>query len=454
MPFEIKMPMLSPTMESGKLVRWVKKEGEQVNYEDIVAEIETDKTTMEVVSYSEGILYKILVPENTTSVPVNKAICILLLEGEKESEIDINKYNDNNTVHTPENILNPTPQDFANIGNDTTVITNNNANISKQDNVDLNINIKKNFITPVARKLLKENGISLDDNEIYNITNSTNKNRITKSDIEKVLHNQKKKNSDIDKYTSHNILYSNGNITQPSKTIKIPVSPMRKAISDRLFLSKTSIPHFYLKNTCCVDKLLKLRSEINSNIIDDNENTSNTKITINDFLVKASAMALKDSPKMNTFWDTDNIIQYQDIDVSVAVSLEDGLITPIVRSADKKSISQISQNIKDLAKRARSGKLDPSEYQGGGLTVSNLGMYGVEECFSIINPPQVAILAIGALRQELSFTVLENGTKDIIEKNVITVTMSCDHRVADGSIATAFFQKFKYYIENPMLILI
>lgn len=475
MPFEIKMPMLSPTMESGKLVRWLKKEGEKINYEDVVAEIETDKAIMEVVSYSEGVLYKILVPDNTESVPVNKVICVLLLDGESEEDINNNgtdnkisntipvqeiKENiDTTTLQKPEvkkNIDAITSQTHTPSIYKATILEHTDNNLdnypkNKKDDIDGG----KVFITPVAKKIAKENNINTTD--LSKITGSGPRNRIVKSDIENMLNTKLNTNIGTKNILSSSIAQNTIALDPTITTYKeVEISPMRKTIAERLVISKSSIPHFYLKNTCCVDKLLQLRADMNSIFTPENDasNICNTKITINDFFIKASAMALKDSPQMNASWNKDNIIQYSVVDIAVAVALEDGLITPIVRSADTKSLSQISANVKDLAIRAKSGKLNPNEYQGGGFTISNLGMYGTEECFSIINPPQVAILAVGALRKELEFTTLINGNREIIEKNVITVTVSCDHRVADGAIAATFFQKFKNYIENPILMLV
>ena len=400
MPIEVLMPALSPTMKDGKLVKWCKKEGDEIIPGDVIAEVETDKATMEIEAIDEGRLGKILVEEGQAKVAVNSLIALILEDDETEKDLenfDTTQKNDDIVVKevaqsNSDDIIVPELENSALLP-DTRIIA-----------------------SPLAKKIASNENLSLKD-----ISGSGPRGRIIKNDVLNALSNRSSEQN------------------EDCKTIEI--STMRRVIAERLVASKQSIPHFYLKIDCQLDKLLELRKQINE--------TSEEKITINDFIIKASGLAIKKVPIVNSSWQENYVIRNKNIDISVAVSVEDGLITPIIKNADEKSLVAISKEMKTLAKRAKENSLKLDEFQGGCITISNMGMYEIKEFFAIINPPQSAILAIGS--GEKRPAILDNK---VVIKTVMAVTLSCDHRIIDGAIAAKFLNEIKNYIENPLTILI
>lgn len=415
MPIKITMPALSPTMTEGNLVRWLKKEGDTVKAGQVLAEIETDKATMEVEAVDEGILGKILVPEGTESVLVRTPIAILLEEGEDASAMDTMVETKADVkvdvpVATPDAAPTQTPQ----------------AAPSQQ----MAQTSERIFASPLARRIADQNGIAL-----AAITGSGPHGRIIKADVEMSL--------------------ASGSPSQPSRPTpaqgltygdsgyaEIPLTNMRKIIAKRLTESKQLVPHFYLNVDCELDALLKLRSEIN-------ERLEEGKLSVNDFIVRATALALMKVPASNASWHDTHVRQYAAADVCVAVAIDSGLVTPVVRSANLKSLTAISAEVKSLAERARAGKLKPEEFQGGSFTISNLGMYGIKDFAAIINPPQACIMAVGAGEKR---AVVKDDTIQIA--TVMTCTLSADHRVVDGAIGATFLTAFKEFIEDPLRLVI
>ncbi|QLK57489.1 pyruvate dehydrogenase complex dihydrolipoamide acetyltransferase [Ehrlichia ruminantium] len=403
---EVLMPALSPTMTSGIIRKWYKSEGEEVKSGDIIADIETDKAVMEFEYTDEdGIMGKIIVAEGTKNVLVNQLIALIVTDKLDLKEVD--EYVSSSTASKTEKasvVLQGEEE-----------IKNNVATISEP---------KRIKISPLAKKIASDFAI-----DINSIQGTGPYGRIVKADVLDVV--SKKENSVEIMPTS------NGENTF------IEVSSMRKVIAERLVYSKQMIPHFYVSVDCKVDDLLKVRLEINA------ENFG-TKITINDFIIKAVSMSIKKFPEINVSWDdNDKIIAFANIDISVAVSIDDGLITPIIRNADKKSLLEISNEVKMLASKAKTGKLKPEEFQGGGFTISNLGMFGIKEFNAIINPPQSCIMAVGC--SDKRAIIVDD---QICISNVMTVTLSVDHRVIDGVLAAKFLNCFKSYIEKPYLMLI
>lgn len=414
MPIKILMPALSPTMEEGNLAKWHKKEGDKINPGEVIAEIETDKATMEVEAVDEGRMGKIIVPAGTENVKVNSLIAILLEEGEEESALDDFKFEERDhkketdvktSLDTEVHIIKeiPTPKSLE----------------------DKNVRI---FASPLARKIAELEGVDL-----ANIKGSGPHGRIIKSDV---IANISK--SEI-KTTSHSIARD-----QTEYKI-IPNNNIRKIIAKRLQESKQTIPHFYLSIECNIDKLLEVREDVNLTLSED----KTRKVSVNDFIILAVAKALQEVPEANASWELAGIKYYNNIDVSVAVAIEGGLITPIIKNADKKNIYKISSEMKELARKARENKLNPEEFQGGGFSISNLGMYGIKKFSAIINPPQSCILAVGEGSRR---AVVIND--EIKIATMIDVTLSCDHRVVDGAIGAKFLSSFKKFIERPTLMLI
>ena len=397
MSIEILMPALSPTMTEGNLSKWLVKEGDKVNSGDVIAEIETDKATMEIESADEGTVTKLLIKEGTESVPVNSPIAVL--DGEENENDDTDNKDDfiktdekiNNSEETPKEELSSQPTEKK-------IITVN-------EDISFNDQIKA---SPIVKKIAKEDGINLD-----NIKGSGPNGRI----IMKDLNISDKINQKI-----------NDNFYSPSS--------IRKVIAKRTTETKQNVPHFYLSIESNTDKLIEMRKKINENL--------NEKISINDILVKALAQAQFLNPATNVSWSDGKIIKYETIDVSIAVALKEGLITPIIKDADKKGLIEISLEIKDLVKKANKGSLLPEEYNGGTISISNLGMFGITEFSAIINPPQSSILAVGAIRKVPS---VENDA--VVITNKLKSTLSADHRVLDGAVAAKLLKDFNDIIEDP-----
>ncbi|MCP1230809.1 pyruvate dehydrogenase complex dihydrolipoamide acetyltransferase [Acetobacter indonesiensis] len=418
MAIEVLMPALSPTMTEGALARWLKREGDAVSSGDVLAEIETDKATMEVEAVDEGILGRILIPEGTQGVAVNTPIAILVAEGESIPDaLDIPSAKP--------------PQPAAQSAEASPVLSAKPqaAEPTKPANKPQN----KVFASPLAKRIAKQKGLDLSQ-----ITGSGPNGRIVRKDVENA-------NGKPQKVAS---APSSAAVAPPSGGSQVvPHSTMRKVIARRLTEAKSTIPHFYVSVDIELDALMALRSQLNAT--SPEEGPEAFKLSVNDMLVKAAAVALKRIPTVNASFTEEAMILHDDVDISIAVSIPDGLITPIVRQADKKSLRQISQETKDLVKRARAGKLKPEEFQGGTFSISNMGMYGVKDFSAIINPPQAAILAIAAGRKQ---PVVKGN--ELAVATVMTVTLSVDHRVVDGSVAAEWLSAFRSVVESPLTLVI
>ena len=415
MPIKILMPALSPTMEHGNLAKWLKNEGDIIKAGDVIAEIETDKATMEVEAVDEGVLAKILIPQGTDEVPVNALIAVLIEDGENES--DLAEFITKEASAKPVSIVKAAPdkkqpETLSNVANSQPQPRPTSATPSSG----------RVFATPLARRVAAMDGISL-----ANIIGSGPHGRIVKADI--ISSGQTK-----------------GKIFRHTEEFRlVPNNNMRKIIAKRLLESKLTVPHFYLSIDCMMDALLEARVQINNTLGED----KNKKLSVNDFVILAAAKALKDVPAANASWSDEAIKIYNNVDISIAVAIDGGLITPLIRNADQKDIIKVSSEMKDLAKRARENSLKPEEFQGGGFSISNLGMYGIKSFNAIVNPPQGCILAVGMSSKRA--VVIE----DRIEmRMVMDVNLSCDHRVVDGAIGAQFLAAFKKYIESPILMFI
>ena len=422
MPINIQMPALSPTMEEGTLTKWLIKEGDTVESGDIMAEIETDKATMEFEAVDEGIIGKIIIPEGTTGVKVNEIIAILLEDGEDASSIEIQ-----------EDIK------LKNNTNDEVNVTNTEIKEIKADVIKSNSSADRVFATPLARRIAKSKDLDLNS-----ISGSGPYGRIVKADVEVSISLPSKDTVTITmaKSASSETVKS---LYKERVFIEIELDGMRKVIANRLTEAKQTIPHFYLRKSVNLDKLLKIRTEMNEGLAD-----KDTKISVNDFIIKASSLALQDVPKANVVWAEDRILQMKASDVAVAVSVEGGLFTPVIFDSENKSLSSLSSEIKDLASRARDRKLLPSEYQGGSFAISNLGMMGVENFDAVINPPHGSILAVGAgVKKPI---VLDDGSVSVA--TIMSLTLSVDHRAIDGALGAEFLSKITQYLENPLTMLV
>ena len=435
MPIEILMPALSPTMTEGNLVAWLKAEGDTISPGEVIAEIETDKATMEVEAVDEGVLGKILVAAGTEGVSVNAAIAILLEEGEDKSSIKDNAYRSDQIVvkNTQNSERKSEGQPDINEPKTGKVISENTkVPLGKmQSPLIVNQDDVRVAASPLARRMAEHAGLDL-----TKISGSGPNGRIIKADIDQVLSQDNAlKLPPVSTVTSPSI--------EPSAQYDaIPNNSMRKVIASRLTESKQAAPHFYMTVDCNVDALKQVRMELN-------EKVEGTKISINDLIIRASAIALKQVPEANASWTEEATLVYKTIDISVAVAIEGGLITPIIRDAGAKGVKEISVKMKDLANRAREGKLMPEEYQGGTFSISNLGMYGVKEFSAVINPPQGAILAIGAAEER---PIIKDGA--VAAATLMTCTLSVDHRVVDGAVGARFLSAFKRLIEDPLTMLL
>ncbi|MDC0976197.1 pyruvate dehydrogenase complex dihydrolipoamide acetyltransferase [Alphaproteobacteria bacterium] len=419
MSVNILMPALSPTMEEGTLSKWLVKEGDIITSGDLIAEIETDKATMEIESIDDGTIGKILVHEGQEAVKVNEPIAILLLDGENLSDIEsIKKVIQTESVQETEKI-----ESIEKIN----ISSNKTTKIDLDTNVNIE-NLKKNetriFASPLAKRIAKQKDINL------SLVNGSGPNgRILKDDIENFNNN---------KNLIQNEITSNNNNSELVKN-----SSMRKTIAERLVQSKNEAPHFYLSLDCNIDQLLKIRSMINL------KSNDKYKISVNDMIIKAASSSLIKVPKANASWENENTRYFNNTDISVAVAIDGGLITPIIKNVQSKGLLEISEDMKILANKAKDGKLLPEEYVGGSFSISNLGMYGIKEFSAVINPPQGAILAVGSGEKR---PIVFNDQLTIA--SVMTVTLSCDHRVVDGAVGAQFLSVFKDFIENPSLMLL
>ncbi len=420
MPINIQMPALSPTMEEGTLAKWLVKEGDTVESGDVMAEIETDKATMEFEAVDEGIIGKILVPEGSSGVKVNEIIAILLDDGEDVSNIE---------VQEPENKQ----------GIIETINTVENKPSIKLENSNKSLNKERVFATPLARRIAKSNNL-----ELTNIKGTGPYGRIVKADVETNNISYLEKPATLS-MTSSTTTETIKDIYKDRHFKEIALDGMRTVIANRLTEAKQTIPHFYLRRSVSLDKLLMIRAEMNDGLAD-----KGIKISVNDFIIKASSLALQDIPKANVVWAHDRILQMKSSDVAVAVSVEGGLYTPVLFDSENKSISSLSSEIKVLASKARDKKLSPREYQGGSFAISNLGMMGVENFDAVINPPHGSILAVGAGTKKP--IVMEDG--NISVATIMSMTLSVDHRAIDGALGAEFLARIAYYLENPVNMLV
>ncbi|MCC6597411.1 MAG: pyruvate dehydrogenase complex dihydrolipoamide acetyltransferase [Alphaproteobacteria bacterium] len=423
MPINVTMPALSPTMTEGTLAKWLKKEGDAVAAGDVIAEIETDKATMEVEAVDEGTLGKIVIAEGTEGVPVNSVIAVLLEEGEKASDINLDAQN------KPAKGA-PAPAQNDKAGSAQASQGQTQAQAKPADRV---------FASPLARRIAKDKGVDL-----ATVKGSGPRGRIVKADIE----NTKSTGSSAGQRTASAPSSAGPDAATLANAygmeyVEIPNNNIKKVTARRLTEAKQTIPHFYLTVECILDNLLAARKDLN-----DQANGA-YKLSVNDFVIKASAMALKAYPAANVSWSDAAILQYKYADISIAVATPNGLITPIIKKAETKGLQEISDEMKALAARAREGKLKPEEFQGGSFSISNLGMFGVSEFNAIVNPPQSCILAVGA---GVERPVVINGKLEI--RTVMNVTLSTDHRSVDGAVGAQWLQFFKRYIENPVSMLI
>jgi pyruvate dehydrogenase E2 component (dihydrolipoamide acetyltransferase) len=407
-------------MEEGTLAKWLVKEGDTVESGDVMAEIETDKATMEFEAVDEGIIGKILVPEGSTGVKVNEIIAILLDDGEDVSNIE---------VQEPGN-----KQDIIE-----TINTEENKPSIKLENSNKNLNKERVFATPLARRIAKSKNL-----ELTNIKGTGPYGRIVKADVESNNISYLEKPATLS-MTSSTTTETIKDIYKDRHFTEIALDGMRTVIANRLTEAKQTIPHFYLRRSVSLDKLLMIRAEMNDGLAD-----KGIKISVNDFIIKASSLALQDIPQANVVWAHDRILQMKSSDVAVAVSVEGGLYTPVLFDSENKSISSLSSEIKALASKARDKKLSPSEYQGGSFAISNLGMMGVENFDAVINPPHGSILAVGAGTKKP--IVMEDG--NISVATIMSMTLSVDHRAIDGALGAEFLARIAYYLENPVNMLV
>ena len=421
MPAQVLMPALSPTMTEGKLANWLKREGDVVESGDVLCEIETDKATMEVEAVEEGILGKIIVAAGTEGVSVNSLIAVILEEGESAADISVSP-----ALTPPENMELASSNSVASVPSIPSTLV----------QADTELKKIRVFASPLARRIAEQAGVNISD-----VNGSGPNGRIVKLDIEAAIAvGVPAINSTATLAQTPSIVEGSGGYTE------IPNSTMRKVIASRLLESKQTVPHFYLTVDCQIDALLSMRKTMNAAVP---EGDKSYKISVNDFVVRAVALALRQVPEANATWTDTAIRLLNDVDVSVAVATPNGLITPVVRRADEKSLVSISGEIKDLAARGRDGKLMPEEYQGGGFTISNLGMFGVKDFVAIINPPQSCILAVGAGQQR---PVVKDGVLAIA--TVMCCTLSVDHRSVDGAIGAKFLAAFKRMIEEPLTMIL
>lgn len=447
---EVQMPALSPTMTEGKIVSWSKKEGDAVAVGDVILEVETDKAVMEVESQNKGILGKILYNENEI-VAVGAIIALILEKGEnadvlKDFKVEA-KDKKNATTNTSTSCSNLDSKEDSNTDKENNCFDLNKKNsvedagnnISANQVVDCkNQNLKSEkdkgvFASPLAKKIAKLNNVNIND-----ICGSGPCGRIIKADVEALL-------------AGRNICYIKERIVNrdPVEFVDIEPSGMRCVVANRLSDSKHQIPHWYLKIKVDMTNLLAFKDDVNAmaKVIDGKPEF---KVSVNDVIVMAVSRALKRNPKINSSWVNGKVRMYNNADISVAVAVEDGIFTPIVKNADQMGLLDISSEIKRLAKKARDGKLLPQEFQGGSVTISNLGMYGVQEFYSIINQPQSCIVAVGAI--EKTAVVIDDGK--IVARKTCIITLSADHRVIDGAVLAPFASDLKKALENPAIMMI
>jgi pyruvate dehydrogenase E2 component (dihydrolipoamide acetyltransferase) len=430
MPIEILMPALSPTMEEGTLAKWLVKEGDTVSSGDVMAEIETDKATMEFEAVDEGTIGKIVIAEGTEGVKVNAVIAVLLEDGETAGDIG--------TAPAPKaEPAAPTAAEAAPAGGSDKAAPP--APVKDGTRV---------FATPLARRIAADKGVDL-----AAVAGSGPHGRIVKADVENAQPGAKPAAAAVS--ASQAAAPSAAMATGPSTDVvlktyadrpheEISLNGMRKTIAARLTEAKQSVPHFYLRRDINLDALLKFRSQLNKQL-----ETRGVKLSVNDFIIKACALALQQVPEANAVWAGDRTLQFEKSDVAVAVAIEGGLFTPVLKDAEMKSLSALSAEMKDLATRARDRKLAPHEYSGGSFAISNLGMFGIDNFDAIINPPHAAILAVGAGTKK----PIVGADGELTVGTVMSTTLSVDHRVIDGALGANLLNAIKDNLENPMTML-
>ena len=479
MPTNILMPALSPTMEKGNLAKWLKKEGDQIKSGDVLAEIETDKATMEVEAVDEGVLAKITVPDGTADVPVNQVIGVIAAEGEdpknigggeavpaaahagagepapKKAADDVKVSGEAQLSYArsneaPKGAAEPAQTPAARVPPDPATKPN-----------GAGPSTGRVFASPLARRIAREGG-----SDLSRVSGSGPHGRIVQADIKAAIEGgtatagppsaapaaaqkaapvQAPAGAPAPAMSDEQIK----KFFEPGSFEEIPHTGMRKTIASRLAASMQTTPHFYLTVDCDLEKLLKLREELNAAAPKDKEGKPAYKLSVNDFMIKAHALALMQVPTANVSWTEGSMLRHKHVDIGVAVAIPDGLITPIVRKADTMSLSAISNAMKDFGARAKARKLKPDEYQGGSTALSNLGMFGIKQFTAIINPPHSTILAVGA------------GEKRVVARNdapaiatVMSATLSCDHRAIDGALGAEVIAAFRQLIESPMAMLV
>lgn len=446
MPINITMPALSPTMEEGNLAKWLVKEGDTVKSGDVIAEIETDKATMEVEAVDEGTVAKIVVPAGTEGVKVNTLIAILAAEGEDVSAAAAGGGSAPKAEAKAPEAKAEAPKEAEKPAAAAAPAAAASAGPARDGN--------RVFSSPLARRIAKEAGI-----DISAVSGSGPHGRVVKSDVEKAAASGGAKPAAAaapaaaasaapaaaPKGMSEEAVLK---LFEQGSYELVPHDGMRKTIAKRLQESKQTIPHFYVSVDVELDALLALRAQLNDSA-PRKEDKPAYKLSVNDMVIKAMALALRDVPDANVSWTDSNMVKHKHADVGVAVSIPGGLITPIIRKAETKTLSTISNEMKDLGKRAKERKLKPEEYQGGTTAVSNMGMMGVSNFAAVVNPPHATILAVGAGTERV---VVKKGEMVIV--NAMTVTLSTDHRCVDGALGAELLGAFKRYIENPMGMLV
>jgi pyruvate dehydrogenase E2 component (dihydrolipoamide acetyltransferase) len=440
MPINILMPALSPTMEKGNLAKWLKKEGDAVKSGDVIAEIETDKATMEVEAVDDGTLAKIVVPEGTQDVAVNDIIAVLAGEGEDVKAASAG-------AAKPAAAASPSPQPAPQPAPAPQAAPAAAAPPPKAAPVVNGSGGARIFSSPLARRLAKDAGI-----DIGRINGSGPHGRIIARDVEGAKSGKGLKAPPAAAAPAPaagpseqqvRAMYAEGSYEV------VPHDNMRKIIAQRLSQSKQTIPHFYLTIDCDIGKLVAAREEINAAAPKDKDGKPAYKLSVNDFVIKALALALQRVPDANVTWTDGAMLKHKASDVGVAVAIPGGLITPVIRNAHSKPVSVISAEMKDFAARARARRLKPEEYTGGTTAVSNLGMFGIKEFSGVINPPHATILAVGVGEQR---PVVRGGKVEI--GTIMSATLSCDHRAVDGALGAEFLAAFKLLIENPVMMVV
>ena len=435
MPINILMPALSPTMEEGTLAKWHVKEGDKIVSGDVIAEIETDKATMEFEAVDEGTIGKIMIAEGTEGVKVNAQIAVLLEDGENPDDIS-------DTPAEPVAKKAPPTDEGSSSDAPTSAPKPTTASAPEAPKADG----ERVFASPLARRIAADKGLDLNT-----IKGSGPRGRIVKADVETAKPGSSPAPAAAPPAPSTAAPAPSGPATETVKKMyadreyeEVSLDGMRKTIATRLVEAKQTIPHFYLRREFRLDALLKFRGELNTSL-----EAKGVKLSVNDFIIKALALSLQDVPDCNVVWAGDRILKLTASDVAVAVAIEGGLFTPVIRDAESKTLSAISKEMKDLAGRARDRKLAPHEYQGGTTAVSNLGMMGIENFDAVINPPHASILAVGAGVKR----PIVNAAGQIETATVMSVTLSVDHRAIDGALGAQLLMAFGAYMANPVTML-